>query len=151
MTEPEISRRCLSCGASVRQAALFCPQCGQPLNHGDVDSDTQEAEQDRRGHDPLLTQPLLNAEAPAILETQPLIPKPDRRDTMIDLGVPQRAEEQPRPEVHQGPLGRVEKIKKVSSVVLDQAAYDPSLRFLLVAAILFVIFLVLMILSKVIG
>jgi hypothetical protein len=46
---------------------------------------------------------------------------------------------------------RVEKIKHVSSVMIDQAAYDPSLRFLLVAAVLFVLFLILLILSKVIG
>lgn len=26
---PEISRRCLSCGAAVRAGARFCPQCGQ--------------------------------------------------------------------------------------------------------------------------
>ena len=35
--------------------------------------------------------------------------------------------------------------------MIDQAAYDPSLRFLLVAAVLFVVFLVVLILSKVIG
>ena len=35
--------------------------------------------------------------------------------------------------------------------MIDQAAYDPSLRFLLVAAGLFLLFLVLLILSKVIG
>ena len=35
--------------------------------------------------------------------------------------------------------------------MIDQAAYDPSLRFILVAGVLFVIFLVLFILSKVIG
>ena|SRR5687767_11149718 len=46
---------------------------------------------------------------------------------------------------------RVEKIKHVSSVMIDQAAYDPSLRFLLVAAVLFVLFLILLIISKVIG
>lgn len=46
---------------------------------------------------------------------------------------------------------RVENIKHVSSVLIDQAAYDPSLRFLLVAAVLFVLFLVLLVLSKVIG
>lgn len=46
---------------------------------------------------------------------------------------------------------RVEKIRHVSSVVIDQAAYDPSLRFILVAAILFLLFLVLVILSKVLG
>ena len=28
MTEPEIARRCPTCGASIREVALFCPQCG---------------------------------------------------------------------------------------------------------------------------
>ena len=46
---------------------------------------------------------------------------------------------------------RVEKIRHVSSVVIDQAAYDPSLRFLLVAALLFLLFIVLVIFSKVLG
>lgn len=62
---------------------------------------------------------------------------------------------QPDPPAHTSVAGtlrdRVEKIKNVSSVVIDQAAYDPSLRFLLVAALLFVFFVVLMILSKVLG
>jgi hypothetical protein len=35
--------------------------------------------------------------------------------------------------------------------MIDQAAYDPSLRFLLVAGVLFVVFVILMILSKVLG
>ena len=48
-------------------------------------------------------------------------------------------------------LGRVERIRKVSSVVIDQAAYDPSLRFLLVAGALFLLFLILLILSKLIS
>jgi hypothetical protein len=48
-------------------------------------------------------------------------------------------------------MGRVDKIRKVSSVVIDQAAYDPSLRFILVAAALFFLFLVLLIMSKVLG
>ena len=46
---------------------------------------------------------------------------------------------------------RVEKIKHVSSVMIDQATYDPSLRFLLVAIALFVVFVLVVILSKVIG
>ena len=50
-----------------------------------------------------------------------------------------------------GVRGRVDKFRKVSSIMIDQAAYDPSLRFLLVAAGLFLLFLVLLILSKVIG
>ena len=46
---------------------------------------------------------------------------------------------------------RVEKIRHVSSVVIDQAAYDPSLRFVLVAVVLFLLFIVLVIFSRVLG
>jgi hypothetical protein len=46
---------------------------------------------------------------------------------------------------------RVEKIRHVSSVVLGEATYDPSLRFVLVALGIFVVFLVLLLLSKVMG
>src|SRR5437588_409257 len=28
---PEISRRCMSCGAAVRAGARFCPQCGEAM------------------------------------------------------------------------------------------------------------------------
>jgi len=45
----------------------------------------------------------------------------------------------------------VKKLRKVSGVVIDQAAYDPSLRFLLVAGVMFLLFLVLLILSKLVG
>ena len=99
MSEPEIARRCTACGVSVRQSAMFCPQCGNPIAQVDT--------------------------AP----TEPVRP---------ELAATQ-------------PLSRVEKFRKVSSVMIDQAAYDPSLRFLLVAAGLFLLFLVLLILSKVIG
>jgi hypothetical protein len=46
---------------------------------------------------------------------------------------------------------RVEKIHHVSTVMLEEATYDPSLRFVLVAAGLFVVFVILLILSKVMG
>jgi uncharacterized membrane protein YvbJ len=91
MSEPEIARRCASCGVSVRQQAMFCPQCGNPI-----------------------------AQAAPVMETAPL-----QREVR----------------------GKVETLR----VVIDQAAFDPSLRFLLVAAFLFVVFIVLLILSKVIG
>lgn len=96
---PEIARRCSACGVSLRQRAMFCPQCGQKI--GDEIRD--------------------------IRDTQLLEPQ-----------IPENA-------------SPIEKIKHVSSVMIDQAAYDPSLRFLLVAAVLFVIFLVVLLLSKVIG
>src|SRR2546423_812084 len=31
MSLPEISRRCLSCGAAVRAGARFCPHCGKAV------------------------------------------------------------------------------------------------------------------------
>ena len=104
MSEPEIeiARRCTSCGVSVRQHAMFCPQCGNPI-----------------------------PDTPATNLTPAPAPQPARQPD--------------------GVKGRVEKLRHVSSVVIDQAAYDPSLRFLLVAAAFFILFLVLLILSKVIG
>jgi len=112
MSEPEIARRCTTCGASVRQRAIFCPQCGSPIPE---------------------------SQAAATMTTTPLIPV-----TIIETA--------PAPKVRDdGVRGRVEKLRKVSSIVIDQAAYDPSLRFLLVAAVMFLLFLVLLILSKVIG
>ena len=49
----------------------------------------------------------------------------------------------------EGELGqRVDRIRRISSEVLDQAGYDPSLRFILVALFLFVLFLVILIMSK---
>jgi predicted RNA-binding Zn-ribbon protein involved in translation (DUF1610 family) len=112
MSEPEIARRCSSCGASVRQRAMFCPQCGNPISQ-------QQA---------------------AVMTTTTL----QTPETIIETAPASKARED-------GVRGRVEKLRKVSSVVIDQAAYDPSLRFLLVAAVLFLLFLVLLILSKVIG
>lgn len=118
MSEPEIARRCTECGASVRQHAMFCPQCGNSV--------------------PQASTTTTHAAADTIIETatQPV----------------SAVEPAATPKVHEdGVRGRLEKIREVSSVVIDQAAYDPSLRFLLVAAGLFLVFLVLLILSKVIG
>jgi hypothetical protein len=101
MSEPQIARRCAHCGISLRQSALYCPQCGEQIPE--------------------------NSTEPS---TEPTAARAGVADNVRD---------------------RVEKIRQVSSVVIDQASYDPSLRFLLVTAALFVLFLVLVILSKVIG
>jgi len=47
-------------------------------------------------------------------------------------------------------IHRARKVREISSVVLDEAGYDPSLRFVLVAAALFVVFLIIVLLNKVI-
>jgi len=61
-----------------------------------------------------------------------------------------RASEVARGVIEQ-PAKRVEKIRQVSSVVIEEASYDPSLRFVLVALGLFVLFIILLVLSKVMG
>ncbi len=46
---------------------------------------------------------------------------------------------------------RVEKIHHVSTAMFEEATYDPSLRFVLVALGLFLVFVLLLVLSKVMG
>ena len=133
MSEPEIARRCTACGVSVRKSAMFCPQCGNPIARHQMTDDVQTAPTQAL-HTVSTTDDSLQHSQPA--PTQALHPTPN---PAAHVGVVDNV------------LERVEKIRHVSSVVIDQAAYDPSLRFLLVAAVLFLLFIVLVILSKVLG
>jgi uncharacterized Zn finger protein (UPF0148 family) len=130
MSEPEIARRCPHCGVSLRQRAVYCPQCGERI--GEPEAVDVSPSAPTQALNP--TQPSSHASLTAPMQV--LNPNPPASGT---TGVAGNVRE------------RVEKIKHVSSVMIDQAAYDPSLRFLLVAAVLFVVFLILLILSKVIG
>jgi len=121
MSEPEIARRCVACGVSVREHAMFCPQCGNPIT------------QHRAATTNISTAETIVDDAP--VESTPTPAQPVVVHRPADHSV----------------RGRVEHIRKVSSVMIDQAAYDPSLRFLLVAAAFFILFIVLLIASKVIG
>jgi|ERR1700752_2118442 len=139
MSEPEIeiARRCTFCGVTVRELAMFCPQCGNPIKQ-------QSAPTSISLSDTIIDTPPPETLRPDLAATQPL-----------SAVVPPKPPVTPRPIItpttDRSVRGRVEQIRKVSSVVIDQAAYDPSLRFLLVAAAFFILFLVLLILSKVIG
>jgi hypothetical protein len=150
MSDPEIDRRCSLCGATVRARAAFCPQCGQPTERPTSKAaDTQIDLRDTPVVKNYDTVPLIREQIPDLSETQPL--------SALPITVPP-----PPPEPKPGPTkvppakestakGRVDKIRKASSVVIDQAAYDPSLRFVLVAFGFFLLFLVLLIMSKVLG
>lgn len=130
MSEPEIARRCSACGVSVRERAVFCPQCGNPI-------------------------PSQHPATTSIAATDTVVENAPTEALRSDVALTEPPKPKPRPVVHREPehgvRGRVEQIRKVSSVVIDQAAYDPSLRFLLVAAAMFLLFIVLLILSKVLG
>jgi hypothetical protein len=133
MSEPEIARRCTACGVAVRKSAMFCPQCGNPIAKHQATVDVPTA------------------------QTQGLhtVTKADDSPEAVPVASPQAVHPAPNPPPRTGVVenvrDRVEQIRQVSSVVIDQAAYDPSLRFLLVAALLFLLFIVLVILSKALG
>jgi hypothetical protein len=86
---------------------------------------------------------------PDLAASPPPIPHPDPSDLDKRHRL-QRAAAGAREAFEDG-AQRVEKIRKMSSVVIDQASYDPSLRFILVAAALFIVFLTILIISKLIG
>jgi len=229
MPEPEIARRCYHCGASIRERAFFCPQCGKELNWEQESTDnSNEVEPPKpalQETNPWLLETLAegpksdSAETvqPSFQETIAEGPKSDSTDAVqpsfqdtiadattqkFDGSVKQaRVNEalagtnkqrrkkglEPPPQeqnVESPPAGiaaaattpttlrepkkqrpasgareiiednvlhRVERLRKVSTVVFDQAAYDPSLRFVLVAAVLFFLFLLIVLLSKLIG
>ena len=177
MNEPEIARRCPTCGASIREVALFCPQCGnaQPPRQARAATETEASLKN--------TAPLEDKEAAAPtksfsdtiaierFEDKPTIPDETRplSDTMV-IERPERPTQTPVGHGVRGAVGakiqrattiargvegdvihRVQKVREVSSVVLDEAGNDPGLRFVLVAVIVFVLFLIIVLLNKLIA
>ena len=112
---------------------MFCPQCGNPIVKQQA-TDAPETAQTQALH--TVTTVDDSAQTVQTAPTQAIHPTPNP---------PARGG------VAENVRDRVEKIRHVSSVVIDQAAYDPSLRFLLVAILLFLFFIVLVVLSRFIG
>jgi endogenous inhibitor of DNA gyrase (YacG/DUF329 family) len=131
MSNPEISRRCAACGATVRQRAAFCPQCGSAVDE----------KSESKPFDPTETIAESRDARTSVEKSQPTKLVDEKAQTQALTARPARPPA----------ANKVGKLKKVSSVVLDQAAYDPSVRFLLIAAGLFLVFIILLILSKVLG
>jgi hypothetical protein len=179
MSKPEIDRRCQTCGASIREAAAFCPQCGEELAPQDLEGKPTTS---------VVTTPLVEL-ASSAGETDPTPEAAgEKMETTSDATTSQepirsraRIRERPGSKPPKTPLGkirhapvgkvrgkiqragnlardvegdvihRVQKVRQMSSVVLDEAGYDPSLRFVLVAAALFLLFLLIMVMNKFIG
>jgi predicted RNA-binding Zn-ribbon protein involved in translation (DUF1610 family) len=190
MSKPEIARRCHTCGASVREQAAFCPQCGKelvqreessaihdtediapaaepaPQEAEDADEEIAEAELHDKADIPIkngltLTEADFQAQrdkpAPA---PEPALPTPasgSRAKTphvqaaLGEVGAKiQRATHRAR-DVQDNAMHRVQKVREISSVMIEEASYDPSLRFVLVAGVLFLLFLIIALLNKLIG
>jgi predicted nucleic acid-binding Zn-ribbon protein len=160
---PEISHRCPSCGASVRdfgERTMFCPECGKTLTEAGSDKPGQE-------NSLAATESAVSSDV-----AKPVIVKPEEvtppvavveNDAGEKSAVEDRhtARERTRETLHRASnrargaiednVKRVEKIHHVSTVMLEEATYDPSLRFVLVALGLFLVFIILLVLSKVMG
>ena len=150
---PEISHRCPACGVSLRdfgEGVLFCPECGGAL----AGSQKNEANDGRH--------PAENLNAPASPATTAESDTSTTPKIETITSAPEErisARERTRETLHRASqmtrgaiednVKRVEKIHHVSSVMLEEAHYDPSLRFVLVALGLFLVLVILLILSKV--
>ena len=195
--QPEISHRCESCGAAVREPAMFCPECGKALTQPAAESQPPAAEEqaeaqsappvneaaaassnestdnesaevtpaetsNRPTADPALAQPA----AAEKVDLKKSKPDGSASDTPAEAAVSKQGTYgKARDSLHRAGsaatsvarhalddnVKRVEKIRHVSTVMFEEASYDPSLRFVLVALGLFVVFLVLLLLSKVMG
>ena len=174
--EPEISRRCPACGASVRARAAFCPNCGRPTGDVVVDTmavaETPEKQELERAEtvaadslpDTSSLQPAANtnesdsgARDESVATPVEVASEDQRRAvTFAAQDATQRAHTKrqrvrtaAREAVEENLLPRVERLRQASNVVLDEATYDPSLRFVLIALALFLIFLVILLASSI--
>jgi predicted nucleic acid-binding Zn-ribbon protein len=172
---PEISHRCPSCGASVRDRdALFCPECGKPLSEKSTEPKAAESVESLSSS-PKSEEAQIPDPAP---DPSPNEPSSSVQRTLADTSgaTVNPKEDEPVPAVHrrgektrerlhrasevargvtrgviEEPAKRVEKIRQASTVVIEEASYDPSLRFVIVALGLFIVFIILLVLSKVMG
>lgn len=176
MSEPEIARRCPTCGASIREVALFCPQCGnaQPPRPARPAAEPETTSKTTAPLESKADESSQKAMSDTIAIERPEKPKiPDESRSMSDTMVIERPERTPKAPMSPGVRGavgakiqrattlardvegdviqRVQKVREVSSVVLDEAGNDPGLRFVLVAVIVFVLFLIIVLLNKLIA
>ena len=171
MPEPEIARRCPQCGESIRELAFFCPQCGNPLPRQRAAQSTSKDTGSIEGSEPqsppvsmsdtvLIERPEQTPKTPAnsrsMSDTMAINPPQETPQTATGSRVRgtvgaqlQRATTLAR-DVEGDVIHRVQKVREISSVVLDEAGDDPGLRFVLVAAIVFLLFLVIVLLNKLI-
>ena len=181
MSEPEIARRCRNCGASIRDVALFCPQCGNAQPHPQTRAAEPAPDTTSKNtaplEDPDVAEPRLSMSDTVVIERPAETPQaPASPRTMSDTVAIERPEALPEapPKASPGPgvrgvvgarvqrattlardvegdvIHRVQKVREISNVVLDEAGYDPGLRFVLAAVIVFVLFLVILLLNKLI-
>jgi hypothetical protein len=188
MSLPEISRRCLSCGAAVRAGTRFCPQCGKPFEAEERPAAEHEAEPARapvpttgewspqeqaappttKEWAPPTREFAAFAESSKVIEPPsssppppaPVAVSPSNEEVEPEAAVAPESGEAEADEaaragdlrgrvarVREGTRARVGRMREEAIVVLEETPDDSGLRFVLAAAALFVVFLVLLFLS----
>jgi hypothetical protein len=176
MVDPEISRRCRSCGASIRAGGFFCPQCGKATSQPAADQATAVETEEvfmapetvsvdlsgvptadltsdkSRSAETVPLQPFTHDVEPSAewQQERPTVRFPAATNHHPVPGIqPDEVRTRLRSEAFGGEVKKgLGKVREISTVMIDEASYDPSARFVLVAAILFVLFLVILILSE---
>jgi hypothetical protein len=168
--QPEISARCSSCGAAVREPAMFCPECGKPMAPASTQAKPPAADEisPPTSAPAAITEPVTADETQSTAKaaelagpTVAVATAANKTGQPAEPAVAHGARERTRERLHRASsvargaiednVKRVEKIHHVSTAMIEEAHYDSSLRFVLVALGLFVVFIVLLILSKVMG
>ncbi len=157
--QPEILQRCPSCGVALRdvgERAMFCPECGKPLAASDQAPANGDEDRVAEGSSEPAAVESTDGEnilSPAV-PASPEEVKSERHERHGAVGKTRetlhRASNVARGAIEHN-VQRVKKVEHVSAVMLEEASSDPSLRFVLVALGLFVLFVILLILSKVMG
>lgn len=165
---------CRECGKPLSDKA----KKSQPAEAGEVSSrQPEEAEEQTAPTTAEVAAPeAINSEAAATTSNnQPTVAVEGKKESEPDISNKADDSEAPHPAARRGdktrerlhrasevsrrvtrgvieePAKRVGQIRQVSTVVIEEASYDPSLRFVLVALGLFVVFVILLVLSKVMG
>jgi len=147
MSEPEIARRCPTCGVSIRVRAAFCPQCGKAIEQEPKEVSGTSGSNAETPPSNVIESKNAAIENPDSEKTTRVLVRPGSA-TPRAFEAPHRPASGAREAIEHDVLSRAQKLRKMSSVVLDEAGYDPSLRFVLVTAALFVLFLLILLLSK---
>ena len=172
MSLPEISRRCLTCGAAVRAGSRFCQQCGKPLKAEDAPPTAEEV----KAEPPRVEPAPQEMAAPPTKEFTAFEQLKAPRAEPVATGAPESREVPERvapvagevfeadageaveagraaelknrvARVREGTKARVGRMREEAIVVLEETPDDSGLRFVLAAAALFVFVVVLLFLS----
>jgi len=137
---------------------MFCPECGKPVAPAKENSpnggEAQPADVSSTVNAPVAVNDPADDKVAVVSGT-------DRVGTNSESPERHGAREKTRETLHRASTAargaiehnvqRVKKVEHVSAVMLEEASTDPSLRFVLVALGLFVVFIILLVLSKVMG